>query len=55
MIPGIHYFDAHRLQPLLLDALEHQLDPPSMKLASPDGADDAVNDPSSDEEAALSP
>ena len=49
---GIHYFDAHRLQPDLLDTLDCQIDPGSMKLASPDGAGDTVNDPSSDEEAA---
>ena len=52
VIPGIHYFDAHRLQPDLLDTLDRQIDPGSMKLASPEGAGDTVNDPSSDEEAA---
>ena len=51
-IPGIHYFDAHRLQPELLDTLNRQFDPGSMKLASPEGAGDTVNDPSTDEEAA---
>ena len=50
MIPGIHYFDAHRIQPLLLNSLEHQIDPRSMKLAGPESAGDTVNDPSSDEE-----
>ena len=52
VIPGIHYFDAHRLQPDLLATLDRQFDPGSMKFASPEGAGDAVNDPSSDEEAA---
>ena len=42
----------HRLQPDLLDTLDRQIDPWSMKLASPEGAGDTVNDPSSDEEAA---
>ena len=44
-IPGIHYFDAHRLQPELLDTLDRQIDPGSMKLASPEGAGDTVHDP----------
>ena len=39
-IPGIHYFDAHRLQPDLLDTLDRQIDPWSIKLASPEGAED---------------
>ena len=52
VIPGIHYFDAHRLQPDLLATLDRQFDPGSMKFASPEGAGDTVNDPSSDEEAA---
>ena len=52
VIPGVHYFDAHRLQPDLLDTLDRQIDPESMKLASPEGAGDTVSDPSSDEEAA---
>ena len=52
VIPGIHYFDAHRLQPDLLATLDRQFDPGSMKLASPEGAGDTVNDPSSDEQAA---
>ena len=41
-IPGIHYFDAHRLQPELLDTLDRQIDPGSMKLASPEGAGDTM-------------
>ena len=52
VIPGIHYFDAHRLQPDLLATLDRQFDPGSMNFASPEGAGDTVNDPSSDEEAA---
>ena len=52
VIPGIHYFDAHRLQPDLLATLDRQFGPGAMKLARPEGAGDTVNDPSSDEEAA---
>ena len=52
VIPGIHYFDAHRLQPDLLNTLDRRIDPGSMNFASPEGAGDTVNDPSSDEEAA---
>ena len=48
VIPGIHYFGAHRLQSDLLDTLDRQIDPESMKLASPEGAEDTVNDLSSD-------
>ena len=33
-IPGIHYFDAYRLQSELLDTLDRQIDPRSMKLAT---------------------
>ena len=50
VIPGIHYFDAHRIQPLLWNSLERQIDPRSMKLAGPEGAGDTANDPTSDEE-----
>ena len=52
VIPGIHYFAAHRLQPDLLATLDRQFGPGAMKLARPEGAGDTVNDPSSDEEAA---
>ena len=45
-IPGIHDFDAHRLDALLLNAPELQLHP----RAEPEGVGDAVDDPSSDEE-----
>ena len=44
VIPGIHYFDAHRLQPDLLATLDRQFDPESMKLASPEGAGDFDNE-----------
>ena len=50
MIPGIHYFDAHRVQPQLVNSLERQIDPRSMKFAGPEGASDPVSEPSSDEE-----
>ena len=49
-IPGIHYFDAHRLEALLLTAPELQLYPRAGNLPEPEGAGDAVADPSSDEE-----
>ena len=50
VIPGIHYFDAHRLRAHLLQAQELQLHPRASNLAGPDGAGDTVEDPSSDEE-----
>ena len=49
-IPGIHYFDAHRLDALLLNAPELQLHPRAGNFPEPEGAGDAVDDPSSDEE-----
>lgn len=49
-IPGIHYFDAHRLQAQLLNAPELQLHPRAGNLPGPEGAGDAVNDISSEEE-----
>ena len=49
-IPGIHYFDAHRLDALLLNAPELQLHPWAGNFPEPEGAGDAVDDPSSDEE-----
>ena len=53
-IPGIHYFDAHRLQALLLNAPELQLHPRTGNLPEPEGAGDAVDDPSSEEELSTS-
>ena len=50
VIPGIHYFDAHRLRAHLLQAQELQLHPRASNLAGPEGAGDTVEDPSSDEE-----
>jgi len=50
LIPGIHYFDAHRLQPLLLQAPALQIHLRASPLAGPEGAGEAVEDPSSDEE-----
>ena len=50
VIPDIHYFDAHRLRAHLLQAQELQLYPRASNLVGPDGAGDAVEDPSSDEE-----
>ena len=52
LIPGIHYFDAHRLQPLLLQAPALQIHLRVSPLAGPDGAGETVEDPSSDEERA---
>ena len=49
-LPGIHYFDAHRLEPQLLDAPELQLHPRPGHLPEFEGAGDAVEDPSTDEE-----
>ena len=52
LIPGIHYFDAHRLQPLLLQAPALQVHLRASPLAGPEGAGETVEDPSSDEERA---
>ena len=52
-IPGIHYFDAHRLRAHLLQASELQLHPrtaTSQSVTGAEGAGDAVEDYSSDEE-----
>ena len=50
LIPGIHYFDAHRLQPLPLQAASsHEREP----LVGPEGAGETVEDPSSEEELPL--
>ena len=49
-IPGIHYFDAHRLRAHLLQASELQLHPRTSNVTGPEGAGDAVEDYSSDEE-----
>ena len=49
-IPGIHYFDAHRLRAHLLQAPELQLNPRTSNITGPEGAGDAVEDLSSDEE-----
>ena len=52
LIPGIHYFDAHRLQPLLLQAPALQIHMRESPLVGPEGAGEQVDDPSSDEEQA---
>ena len=52
LIPGIHYFDAHRLQPLLLQAPALQVHMRESSLVGPEGAGEQVDDPSSDEEQA---
>ena len=52
LIPGIHYFDAHRLQPLLLQAPALQIHIRAGPLVGPEGAGETVEDPSSDEERA---
>ena len=49
-IPGIHYFDGHRLQALLLNASELQLHPRTGNLPEPERAGDTVDDLSSEEE-----
>ncbi len=51
-IPGIHFFDVHRLQPQLLQAPALQLPLCTSNVAGPEGAGKAVEDPSSDEERA---
>ena len=52
LIPGIHYFDAHRLQPLLLQAPALQVHMRESPLVGPEGAGETVDDPSSEEEQA---
>ena len=52
LIPGIHYFDAHQLQPLLLQASALQIHLRASPLAGPEEADETVEDLSSDEERA---
>ena len=52
LIPGIHYFDAHRLQPLLLQASALQVHMRESPLVGPEGAGETVDDPSSEEEQA---
>ena len=52
IIPGIHHFDAHRPQPQLLQAPALQIHLRASHLAGPEGAGEAVEDPSSDEERA---
>ena len=52
LIPGIHYFDAHRLQPLLLQAPTLQVHMRESSLVGPEGAGEQVDDLSSDEEQA---
>ena len=44
VIPGIYYFDAHRLRAHLLQAQELQPHPRASNLVGPDGAGDAVED-----------
>ena len=52
LIPGIHYFDAHRLQPLLLRAPALQVHMRESPLVGPERASETVDDPSSEEERA---
>jgi len=52
LIPGIHYFDTHRLQPLLLHAPTLQIHLRASPLAGLEGTGETVEDPSSDEERA---
>ena len=48
VLPGIYFFDAHRLQPQLLSTLEEQVGPRSKLQIRPEGAEDTVQDTSSD-------
>ena len=50
VLPGIHYFDAHRLQPELLAALEAGDGPRTTLVNGPDGAQDMVEDSFSDDD-----
>ena len=50
VIPGIHYFDAHRLAPELVSSLDLPIDRRSMKLVGTEGENDPVSEPSSEEE-----
>ena len=52
LTPGIHYFDGHRLQPLLLQAPALQVHLRASPLVGPEGAGETIEDPSSDEERA---
>ena len=52
VIPGIHCFDAHRLQPPLLQASALQVQMRESPLVGPEGAGETVDDPSSEEERA---
>ena len=45
LIPGIHYFDAYRLQPLLLQVPALQIHLRASPLAGPEGAGETVEDP----------
>ena len=49
-IPGIHYFDAHRLDALLLNAPDDAVDDPSSdeELSTTDGEDTSDDDDSVD-------
>lgn len=50
VIRGIHYFDAHRLDPQLLGAPELQINPRTENIAGLEGADEAMFDPESEDE-----
>ena len=50
VIPGIHYFDAHRLNPELASLLDFPTDRRSMKLVGTAGENDPASEPSSEEE-----
>ena len=52
LIPGIHYFDAHRLQPLLLQAPALQVHMRESPLVGLEGAGETVDDLSSEAERA---
>ena len=50
VIPGIYYFDAHRLNPELASSLDLPIDRRSMKFVGTEGENDPVSEPSSEEE-----
>ena len=50
VIPGIHYFDAHRLTPELANSLDLPIDRRSRKCVVTEGGNDPVSETSSEEE-----
>jgi hypothetical protein len=51
LLKGLHFFDAWRLVPEMLGAPELQVNPRKENVTGPDGAEEAVEEPHSDDEA----